>query len=186
MLGRPEPAWVTDTSVYTHLWRAGHGDLLAHVARTEGLILVPQDVDEEIREGRRRYPAIPDVASVGWASRVSLTEEEEFTMLLVKGEMSGAPDQHLGECAVVAVVRHRNLKGLIDERAAIAVAERFGVVTRDTLWVVVEEYCGMPGFGRDEAERAVDDLIATGMRLPVADGVELFSWAYRQGYLPRI
>jgi hypothetical protein len=34
------------------------------------------------------------------------------------------------------------------------------------------------------AERVVDDLIATEMRLPVASGADLFAWAYSAGVLP--
>ena len=52
----PDPVqWVTDTSVYTHLCRAGHASILETLA-PGGIILVPDDVDTEIRNGNRHVP----------------------------------------------------------------------------------------------------------------------------------
>jgi hypothetical protein len=37
---------------------------------------------------------------------------------------------------------------------------------------------------RAAVEAIVDDLVGTGMRLPVSTGAELFAWAYEAGILP--
>ena len=99
--------------------------------------------------------------------------------------MGGDATEHLGESAVIACAKHRNLVALIDERAAIAVADQHGVASHDTLWLVIEAYCSMPGFDRASAVKTVDDLVATGMYLPVASGDSLLAWAYEEGLLPR-
>jgi len=135
--------WVTDTTTYTHLCRAGHQEIMARHA-PEGVALVPSEVDVEIERGRDRYPAIPAVSSVEWAKIVVLDDEEVWTMLDVKAQMGGGPDEHLGECAVIACAHHRRLVALIDERAAIAQAERLGVPVRDTLFVWAYEQGLLP------------------------------------------
>lgn len=181
---RNEQAWVTDTSVYTHLCRAGHAAILEFLA-PGGVILVPSDVHVEINQGREDFPGIPDVASTPWAQLTILTEEEYDTQLAVKAAMGGGATDHLGECAVIACAKHRGLVALIDERAAIAVADQHGVTSHDTLWLVIEAYCSMPGFDRARAEQAVDDLAATGMYLPIGSGASLLAWAYEEELLPR-
>lgn len=72
-----------------------------------------------------------------------------------------------------------------DERAAITVADQHGVASHDTLWLVIEAYGTMPGFDREMAEQTVDDLVATGMYLPIRSGASLLAWAYEEGLLPR-
>lgn len=178
------PTWVTDTSVYTHLTRAGHADLLQHLA-PGGVILVPSDVVAEIREGRARYAGIPDVDAAPWAQSTVLTEEEVGTQLLVKAAMGGAPNKHLGECAVIACAAHRALTALLDDRHAIAQADLRGVPSHDTLWLVVEAYATMFAYDRKRAVQVVDDLLATDMYLPIDSGESLFAWAYEEGLLPR-
>lgn len=78
------------------------------------------------------------------------------------------PRQHLGECAVIACATHRGLTALLDDRSAITQANRHGVQSRDTLWLVIEAYWTLPDFDRERAIRVVDDLVATGMYLPIA------------------
>ena len=50
--------WVIDTSVFTHLCRAGHHAVISSVA-PGGVVLVPQDVAVEIEAGRERHQGIP-------------------------------------------------------------------------------------------------------------------------------
>lgn len=181
---RAEPTgWVTDTTTYTHLCRAGHEGLLAELA-PGGIVLVPSQVDEEIERGRDRYPSIPSVSAVPWAKVVVLDETEFWTMLEVKAQMGGAAEEHLGECAVIACALHRGMVALLDERAAIAQAERLGVQSRDTLSIVVEAYVSLFDRDRSRAAKVVDDLLETDMKLPMDSGESLFSWAYQQGLLP--
>jgi predicted nucleic acid-binding protein len=175
--------WVIDTSAYTHLCRAGHADILQTLA-PGGIILVPDDVDTEIKQGQELYPEIPSVGDASWAELAVLTETEAFTQLTVKAAMGGGPTQHLGECAVIACAQHRNLIALLDERAAIAQARARDVKWHDTLWIVVEAYATTLSYDRARAARIVDDLIRTGMYLPIKSGESLFTWAYQEGLLP--
>ena len=175
--------WVTDTTTYTHLCRAGHQEIIAQLA-PGGVVLVPTEVDVEIERGRDRYPAIPAVSSVEWARIVVLGEAELWNMLDVKAQMGGDPDEHLGECAVISCARHRGLIALLDERAAIAQAGRLNVPVRDTLSIVVEAYKVLFGCDRARAAKVVDDLLGTEMKLPIDSGESLFSWAYEEGLLP--
>ena len=85
----PEAApWVADTSVYTHLSRAGHINILERLA-PGGLILLPSDVDSEVQEGRTLFPSIVDPASTSLAKLTVLTEDEVFTQLAVKASAAG-------------------------------------------------------------------------------------------------
>lgn len=177
-------AWVTDTSVYTHLSRAGHAHILQDLA-PGGIILVPDEVDAEIQVGQERYPGILGVGATSWAQLTVLTEDEVGTQLLVKAAMGGGPTQHLGECAVIACAKHRDLTALLDERAAIAQADLRGVPSHDTLWLVVEAYTTLFNYDHGRAAQVVDDLLATDMYLPIDSGQSLFAWAYEEGLLPR-
>lgn len=73
---------------------------------------------------------------------------------------------------------------IMDERAAIEQADRFGVITHDTLWIVIEAYREIFQKDRASAAKVVDDLLVTGMYLPVDSGESLLSWAYEQELLP--
>jgi predicted nucleic acid-binding protein len=176
-------AWVTDTSVYTHLSRAGHAHILSDLA-PGGVVLVPDEVDTEIQEGQIRYPGIASVGATSWAQLVVLTEVEVGTQLLVKAAMGGGPTEHLGECAVIACAIHRNLTALLDDRRAVVEADLRGVPSHDTLWLVVEAYATLFAYDRDRAAQVVDDLLATDMYLPIDSGESLFAWAYEAGLLP--
>ena len=71
---------------------------------------------------------------------------------------------------------------IIDECAASRFAQRDGIVAHGSQWLVVEgvRRCKLE---RSAAERLVDELRATDMRLPT-DGRGLFAWAYGQRLLP--
>lgn len=175
--------WVVDTSHYTHLSRAGHASLMSELA-PGGVIIVPTYVDTEIEAGRDLHDGIPSVSSVPWAEIAVLSDAEDLAMLRVKANMGGSRDQHLGECAVIACAAARGGLAILDDRAAIAQADLFGVPTVDTLWVVVEAYRTVFDRDRARAARVVDDLLATGMMLPVDSGDEFVAWAYVNGLLP--
>jgi predicted nucleic acid-binding protein len=177
-------AWVTDTSVYTHLSRAGHAHILRDLA-PGGIILVPDEVDAEIQVGQALYPGIAGLGTTSWAQLTVLTEEEVGTQLVIKAAMGGGATQHLGECAVIACAMHRDLTALLDERSAIAQADLRGVPSHDTLWLIVEAYATLFNYDRCRAAEVVDDLLATDMYLPIDSGQSLFAWAYEEGLLPR-
>ncbi len=176
--------WVTDTSAYTHLSRAGHAEILERLA-PGGVILVPDDVNTEIHAGQALNAGIADPASTSWAQLTVLTEDEVGTQLMVKAALGGGPTQHLGECAVIACAKHRGYTALLDDRSAITQADLRGVQSHDTLWLVVEAYVSLFAFDRDRATRVVDDLLQTDMYLPIDSGESLFAWAYEEGLLPR-
>lgn len=175
--------WVIDTSAYTHLCRAGHSDLIWRLA-PEGIVVVPCDVNDEIEQGRELYSSIPAISSVDWAEIAILTEDEVWTQLSVRAQMSGQGSEHLGECAVIACAHHRNMIAILDERAAIEQADRLQVPNYDTLWVVIEANKKLHEFDRDRTACVVDDLLETGMYLPITSGGSLISWAYEEGLLP--
>jgi predicted nucleic acid-binding protein len=175
--------WVMDTSTYTHLCRSGHADIIKNLAPT-GVVIVPTDVNAEIDQGRERHEGIPAVSSVGWAEVAVLSEEEVWTQLGIKAQLGGRPDEHLGECAVIACAKHRNMIAILDDRAAVAQADRIHVPNHDTLWIVIEAYRHLYDRDRDRTARVVDDLLATGMFLPLTSGESLLTWAYEEGLLP--
>ena len=80
--------------------------------------MVPAEVSREIEAGRKSYAAIPSISSLSWARLAVLDYDEEWTKLLVKAELAGKPDEHLGECAVIAVSKHRSGVAIIDDRSA--------------------------------------------------------------------
>lgn len=178
-----QTTWVTDTSVYTHVCRAGHAEILSRLA-PNGVIVVPAEVNTEIQNGRVLYRGIPDPASTSWAQTTVLTEEEVSTQLIVKAALGGGPTEHLGESAVIACAKHRGMTALIDEKSAIAQADLHGVQSHDTLWVVIEAHWTLQDVDRARAMQIVDDLLATDMFLPITSGESLFAWAYEEGYLP--
>lgn len=178
-----DPRWVMDTTAYIHLCRAGHAEIIGKLAPT-GEVVVPSDVSTEIEQSREWHADIPTVGSANWAELVVLGEEETWTALEVKAQMGGGPHQHLGECAVIAYARHHDMIAVLDDSAAVAQADRLGVATHGTMWIVVEAYKELLGREREPAVEIVDDLLATDMYLPVTSGASLFSWAYEDGLLP--
>jgi len=175
--------WVMDTSTYTHLCRAGHAELIEKLA-PQGVVVIPAEVNAEIERGRERYPGIPPISAVGWAKLAVLDDDETLTALRVKAQMSGGPDEHVGECSVIAFAHHREMVAILDERAAIAQADRLGVMTRDTLWIVIQAYKDLFGRDGDRVAQVFEDLIGTDMKLPRITGESLVAWAYENDRLP--
>ena len=176
--------WLCDTSVYTHLARAGYLDLLRQVS-PNGTIYVPPTVSREIDAALDLYSDIPAVSDVRWARMVTLTDDEDWTSAFVKADLGGVGHQNLGESELIACAVHRGWIALMDDRAATTIAARKGVRTHDTLWVVVEACSTLPGKSWAWGETVVDDLLATGMWLPVLSGRDLFAWADEQGLVQR-
>lgn len=176
--------WVIDTSTYVHLCRAGRGSLIRQLA-PGGQVLIPTSVSAEIENSRSLYPDIPSVSSVDWAQTIVATEEEGRMQIRIKAGMGGGPDQHLGECAVIACAFHRNLTAVLGDDVAIEHANRLGVRARGILWIVIEAYHTLYDENRNLAAAVVDDLLATGIDLPFDSGESLFSWADHEGLLPQ-
>ena len=163
--------------------RAGYGYIIEAIA-PHGVVLIPAEVNTEIEDGRDKHTGIPSVSSSNWAAHILMTDEEALTALRVKAALGGGRLQHLGESAVIACAHHRNLIAVLDDRAAVAQADRLNVNSIDTMWMVVEAYKSL--FGRDRAKTVelVDALLETEMYLPFEDGDSFFAWAWEEGLLP--
>ncbi|ORA78970.1 hypothetical protein BST29_20320 [Mycobacterium malmoense] len=175
--------WVMDTSTYTHMCRAGHASIIQDLA-PHGVVLIPAEVNTEIEKGRERHPGIPGISMVNWAAHTLMTDEEESTAMRVKAALGGGRFQHLGESAVIACAHHRNLIAVLDDRAAVAQADRLKVTSIDTMWIVAEAYKSLFKRDRTQTVALVDALLETGMYLPFQDGDSFFAWAWEEGILP--
>lgn len=175
--------WVTDTVAFTHLARAGHLDLLRRLA-PEGVVVVPSDVNGEVENGRNRYPSIPSIASLDWVTLVVPDGDEIDTQFSVKAQLGGGPRQNIGESAVIAIAKHRGGVAILDDAGGRSEAKFRDVQQIGTLWIVIEAYKTILNEDRTRAEKIVDDLLSTDMRLPISSGTSLFAWAYEEGLLP--
>lgn len=175
--------WVMDTSTYTHLCRAGYASIIENLA-PNGVVLIPAEVNIEIERGRGKHCGIPSVGTVNWAAHTVMTDEEEWTAMRVKVALAGGQFEHLGESAVIACAHHRNLVAVLDDRAAVAQADRLRVKWIDTMWIVAEAYKSLFDRGKDQTVELVDALLSTGMYLPLGDGEAFFAWAYAESLLP--
>ncbi|MCB1004724.1 MAG: hypothetical protein KDB35_11130 [Acidimicrobiales bacterium] len=172
---------VFDTTCVSHFARAGRLDVLDSVTRGWDRI-IPNEVAAEIHRGVDSHPALATVFSQSWLRIVELDMPEVVYAATFKGELGGAPDAHLGECAALAWVKEHGGLAIIDDSAACALADHHEVAFRGTLSLVVLGFKS-DLVDRDAAERLVDELASTDMRLPV-DGAGLFAWAYSNGLLP--
>jgi hypothetical protein len=86
---------------------------------TQAVVLVPREVEIEIEidNARECYMGVPLSHEVPWASRIFLTEDEQWTATQVKVALGGGSKEHLGECAVIACAYHRCLVAILDDRA---------------------------------------------------------------------
>ena len=102
--------------------------------------------------------------------------------VLYKRQLGGSPQQHLGECAVLAYAKNYGGTAIIDDSAAVEIATSESITVRGTLWLIISGFkSGL--LPREAAEALIDQLAETDMRLP-CDGAGLFAWAYREGLLP--
>jgi predicted nucleic acid-binding protein len=72
---------------------------------------------------------------------------------------------------------------IIDEVVARAIGNRERLQVHGSLWLLIRSFKTRV-LDRATVEAIVDDLIGTGMRLPVSTGAGLFAWAYEAGILP--
>jgi len=174
---------VFDSTVLSHFARAGRlAELEAVTAADE--CIVPTNVLDELTKGVAAYPALGMVSAQGWLHPAEIDQFDEVVAFArYKGELGGGPERNNGEAAVLAWVTVHGGIAIIDEDAATNIGERDGLQVQGSLWLVIQGYKDKV-FDRATAEGIVDDLINTGMWLPVASGAELFAWAYGKGLLP--
>ena len=172
-----------DSTALSHFARGGRFGELEAITTTDECV-VPAEVLDELARGVDAYPALGTVASQAWLKAVELGEFEELVAFArYKGELGGGPERNNGEAAVLAWVSVHGGIAVIDESAATGIGDATGVTVHESLWLVIRGFKSKI-LGRATAEGIVDDLIGTGMRLPVTDGASLFAYAYEGSLLP--
>lgn len=173
---------VFDNTPLSHFARAGRLDVLEKLVAPYRCI-TPAEVTAEIHVGFVEHPSLGKVLAVPWLETVELIEVEDVVAFArYKSELGGGPEKNNGEAAVLAWASIHSGIALIDERAGTRIAQRDGIEVHGTLWLVANAVRSEK-MERHDAERIVDDLIATEMTLP-CDGAGFFAWAYREGLLP--
>jgi predicted nucleic acid-binding protein len=146
--------------------------------------VAPAEVFDELVRAVAEYPALGTIYAQDWITSIELSELEEISAFArYKGELGGGPDKNVGEAAVLAWVSVNGGIAIIDEGAATSIGERDGLAVCGSLWLIIQGY-KKEKLDRSTAEGIVDDLINTGMWLPVESGAALFAWAYEEGLLP--
>lgn len=168
---------------------------LSHFARAARLVeleavtgadrcIVPTEVLDELARGVADYPVLGTVSAQAWLNPVGLDKLEEIVAFAkYKGELGGGPDRNNGEAAVLSWVFVNGGIAIIDEYAATQIGDREEIAVQGSLWLVIRAHKSKV-LDRATAEGIVDDLISTGMRLPIRNGADLFAWAYTEGLLP--
>ncbi len=173
---------VFDNTPLSHFARAGRLEVLEKLVAPYRCV-TPAEVTTEIHDGLAQHPAIAKVLAAQWLEVVELVELDEVVAFArYKAELGGGPNKNNGEAAVLAWTSVHGGIALIDERAGSRIAQRDGIAVHGTLWLVAN---GLRSerLERLDAERIVDELIATDMALPV-DGPGFVAWAYEEGLLP--
>ena len=71
----------------------------------------------------------------------------------------------------------------IDDAVARSTGRDDGLEVHGSLWLLIRSFKNGI-LDRTTIEGTVSDLIRTGMRLPIASGVDVFPWAQQMGLLP--
>jgi predicted nucleic acid-binding protein len=174
---------VFDTTALSHFARADRVDeLQAAVAYDEPVLLA--EVAAELARGVPGYPSLGSAAAGGWLKQAELRELPELAAFArYKGELGGGPDRNNGEAAVLAWVTVNGGIAVIDEVVARTIGTRERLQVHGSLWLLIRSF-RTHVLDRATVEAIVNDLIGTGMRLPVSTGEALFAWAYETGILP--
>jgi predicted nucleic acid-binding protein len=173
---------VFDNTPLSHFARAGYLDELEKVVGSHRCV-TPSHVASEITAGIPDHPALAKVLTAPWLEVVELVDLDEVVAFAgFKAELGGTADENNGESAVLGWVKTHGGTAIIDERAATRIANREKLSVHGSLWLVVNALKA-GHLERPAAERLVDDLAATDMRLPV-DGAGLLAWAYTEDLLP--
>lgn len=173
---------VFDTTALSHFARADRLDELKALTAGDDCILLGE-VRAELVKGVTDYPSLGAVSADSWLQQVELDLKELAAFASYKGELGGGPEKNSGEAAVLAWVSVNGGIAIIDEEVGRNIGLRDGMQVHGSLWLVIR---GLKNnvLDRATAEGIVDDLIGTGMRLPVTTGADLFAWAYSKGLLP--
>lgn len=165
---------VFDTTALSHFARAGRIDeLQITVAADEPVLLA--EVAAELARGIPGYPSLGNAAAGGWLNQAELQELPELAAFArYKGELGGGPERNNGEAAVLAWVTVNGGIAIIDEVVARSIGNRERLQVHGSLWLLIRSFKARV-LDRATLEAIVDDLIGTGMRLPVTTGEALFA-----------
>jgi predicted nucleic acid-binding protein len=174
---------VFDTTALSHFARADRIDKLNTAAGGDEPVLLAE-VAAELARGIPSYPSLGSAAAGSWLKQVELQELPELAAFArYKGELGGGPERNNGEAAVLAWVSVNGGIAIIDEVVARSIGNRERLQVHGSLWLLIRGFRTRL-LDRARVEAIVDDLIRTGMRLPVSTGEDLFAWAYEAGILP--
>jgi len=174
---------VFDTTALSHFARAGRRDELRMTVTHDEPVLLAE-VAAELARGVPSYPPLGSAAAGGWLKPVELEELPELAAFArYKGELGGGPERNNGEAAVLAWVSVNGGIAIIDEVVAREIGKRERLKVHGSLWLLIRSV-RTRALDRAMVEAIVDDLVGTGMRLPVSTGADLFAWAYETGILP--
>lgn len=174
---------VFDNTALNHFAKASR--LTELRAIVEGYQCVaPAEVFTELAKAVAEYPVLGTISARGWLVSVGLREIEEIVAFArYKQELGGGTDENVGESAVLAWVSANGGIAIIDEAAATSIGDRDSLAVRGSLWLIIHGH-KEGKLDRPTAEEIVDDLIDSGMWLPIESGAALFAWAYEKGLLP--
>jgi len=171
-----------DTTALSHFSRAERLGALEEITAGDECLLLAE-VMAELVKGVAAYPSLGTVSAESWLQPTELKELKELAAFArYKGELGGGPERNNGEAAVLAWVNVNGGIAIIDEEVGRNIGVRDGLKVHGSLWLVIRGFKSSV-LDRATAERIVDDLIDTEMRLPVSSGADLFTWAYNEGLL---
>jgi predicted nucleic acid-binding protein len=149
--------------------RAGRMDELQIVVGDDEPVLLGEVAAELVR-GIPGYPSLGSVAAAAWLKQVELQELPELAAFArYKGELGGGPERNNGEAAVLAWASINGGIAIIDEVVARAIGNREGLQVHGSLWLLIRSFRTRM-LDSATVEAIVDDLIGSGMRLPVSTG----------------
>lgn len=172
---------VFDATALIHFARAGRlNELLAASADNEPVLLA--EVAGELARGAGNRPSL-DAASEARLKRADLEDLAELAAFATyKAELGGGPERNNGEAAVLAWISVHGGIAIIDEDVARNLGKEDGLQVHGSLWLLIRSF--KDGIhDRATIEGVVNDLLRSGMRLPVTQGTNLFPWASRAGLL---
>ena len=175
---------VFDATALSHFARADRlGELQVLIGPDEPVLVA--EVASELASGIPDHPALARVTTASWLVRVRLKETAEIARFArYQAELGGQPGRNQGEASVLAWVSSHGGTAIVDDRAGCELGRREGIDVRRTLWLLLIKGYKAGTLDRVTLEATTDDLIATGMRLPVKSGADLFAWAAKNGLYP--
>jgi predicted nucleic acid-binding protein len=112
---------------------------------------------------------------------VTLDNLDRLRRFTIWANRVGAGARNLGEASVLAVAEELNAVALIDERGATQVGRSVGVDVHGTIWLLAGA-CREGKLTEVAVGNLLDDLAATGMRLPCT-GADFPGYARTNGLL---